>query len=83
MDRKALTPFLSSDLNTYIDQMSRDSTYADHPVVQTVSRMLQVQIRIIQAASADIQIGDGSGAILLLGYLPELEHYVSIEPTNE
>lgn len=72
--------FLTTDLETYINNMQKDGTYADHIVLLSLSKVLGHTIKIVHAERPDVRVGDYGRDCLVLGYLPEIKHYVSLEP---
>jgi hypothetical protein len=70
------------DLTKYIDDLEKESTYADHVAIQTMCTMLSCRVTIVHSTGApDIILGNPSSTEVLLGYLPDIKHYVSLEPT--
>ena len=59
--------------------MAKNCTYADHVCIQNMCKVLEVGIRIIHGDAPDIILGSIESQILVIGYLPEIEHYVSLE----
>ena len=72
--------FLTKDLDTYLEEMEVDGTYADHVCINAISKMLPCTMLLVQADHPDTTIGSSSPPTLVLGYLPEMKHYVSLEP---
>ena len=73
--------FLTQPFTTYLQEMAKDGTYADHVCLQSLSCMLQLNIQIIHAAEGGVLIsapGSGEHGLLVLGYLPDQQHYVSL-----
>ena len=62
-------------MEKYIKDMSKDGCYADHIAITCASRMLNATITTVHQ-SQDITIGEYI-TILYVGYIPELNHYVS------
>ena len=76
MKKKNLETFATKPFVTYLNKMSKDGTYGDNIAVQNVSKMLNIQINIIDELQ-DIVIGDGPTQVHI-GYLPDILHYVSL-----
>lgn len=77
-----LEQFLTSDFASYIAQMAKNGTYADHVCLLNTCKMLSCNLQIVHAETPDINLGAGIGhPTFVLGYLPGIQHYVSLEPT--
>lgn len=70
---------MTVSLETYIQDMARDGTYADHVAVDHTARMLEIPIRVIEV-DYDHVFGSGTTDKLMLtiGYLKAIKHFVSI-----
>ena len=80
-DKKAeLSQFLPDDqtLESYIKGMKTIGQYADHMAIEAMCLALPCRVRILQNDSPDTLIGT-EGPQLVVGYLPQLQHYVSLE----
>ncbi|XP_060601750.1 uncharacterized protein LOC132754991 [Ruditapes philippinarum] len=62
--------------------MGMNGTYADHLCISVTSKVLSSTIQIIQADNPDVREGTCHTSVLVVGYLPELQHYVSLEPVE-
>jgi len=75
---------LQQTLEQYVDSLHHDGEYADHVCIQQFSNMTGLAIRIVHADDEDVLITpvvqSSTPAILSVGYLPNLQHYVSLEP---
>lgn len=60
--------------------MEKDSTYADHFALYSLSKALGLTIKVVQAESPDVVTGNYGNQYLVIGYIPEISHYVSLEP---
>lgn len=82
-ERAGLEPFIvnDDDFNQYLDRMSRNGTYVDHVCVQNASTALGWNITVVHTEEPNIQIVNNGADVptLVLGYIPELAHYVSLE----
>lgn len=67
-------------IDNYILKMSQSGTYADHIVIQSCSKVLKRTIHIVEEGG-DHMIGEYDDTVLL-GYLPDMEHYVSITDSS-
>ncbi|XP_060595145.1 uncharacterized protein LOC132749433 [Ruditapes philippinarum] len=83
-DKLELEQFLTSDLTKYIEKMSKNGTYADHVCLQNMCKALSCKIDVVHGDTPNISIGDGDSNIptLVVGYIPEIEHYVSLQRLN-
>lgn len=74
--------FLTVDFKDYMASMKQDGTYADHIRLETLQTILKKNIKVIMsAAGEDIQIGDNTSTqCLMLGYMSDIQHYVSLKP---
>lgn len=92
-DGNMLQGFMTTDITTYTNQMSRSGTYGDHITLYTIARIFNIQIVVI---SSNIAIGATlistsmndelrDCPYILLGHIEEGkgEHYVSLEATNK
>ena len=71
---------MTQSFASYLQQMAKDGTYADHLCLQSLSDMLKINISIIHAGEEDVTISTpGSTGLLVLGFLPDLHHYVNLE----
>ncbi len=80
-DKKVnLEGFLSeTDMDTYVSALSKDGTYADNLSIAALCETLSCKVKIISATSK-INMGNASASLeLTLGYIPEIQHYVSLE----
>lgn len=59
--------------------MEKDGTYADHVALYSLSNTLGVTIKVVHAESPDVVIGNHGNECLVIGYIPEISHYVSLE----
>lgn len=59
--------------------MSRDGTYADHVCLHMLCNMLSVGAQIVHAETTDIVVCPEKPKKLVLGYLPAMQHYVSLK----
>ena len=70
-----------------IRKMTRNGTYADNLTIDTLGKALGCNITILQGDTPDYNCGVlDSANRLLLGYMPDVQHYVSvtaIEPEAE
>ena len=67
-------------LPAYLTFLKSDGTYADQLTIEMACQYLQVRIRIIQRDGQEIVHGDAaSDSELLLGYLADVLHYVSVQ----
>lgn len=72
---------MTTPLHIYLQAMRKDGTYADHVCLQALSNMLSAEIKVVQAEDDVILYPTGiSTCTLVIGYLPELKHYVSLQP---
>lgn len=62
--------------------MSRNSTYTDHIYIQALSEMLSCNIHVVNTYIVLGSQADGTHnwCTLVLGYMPDIQHYVSLEP---
>ena len=76
--------FLTDSVDTYLERMGHDGTYADHVCIQALSRLLRCKIHIVQSHHPDIVLSplENPRASLVIGYLPQIKHYVSLEPLH-
>ena len=76
--------FLAENVDTYLERMGHDSTYADHVRIQALSRLLRCEIPIVQSQHLDIVLSplENPRANLVISYLPQIKHYVSLEPLD-
>lgn len=75
--------FLTSLIEVYLEGMSHEGAYADNVCLQAMSRMLSAEIHIIHADSDNVVLHPLPGHYSLkvvVGYLPDIQHYVSLEP---
>lgn len=81
-DKTEMSKFLTQDVDTYLENMGRDGTYADHICMQALSKMMSCKLQVVQADLDDIFLCPTNRATstLILGYLPQMQHYVSLEP---
>jgi hypothetical protein len=64
----------------YVINMRKNGTYADNIVVEWTSRMLGQSITVIDVSN-DLVFGNPvSDKILYIGYIAQLQHYVSVKP---
>ena len=75
--------FLTTTLDTYLNYMSRNGTYADHVTLQALSSMLNVHINIVHAAIEDKiilhpikPVSRSSNKAITV---PEVQHYISLD----
>ena len=47
-----------------------------------MSKVLSATLHVVQAENQDVLEGTGS-TVLVIGYLPDLQHYVSIEAVGK
>ena len=83
-DKKAeIVGFLTQPFTSYLQHMGKNGTYADHVCLQSLSSMLKLDILVIHAKEADVKLVPGSETTTLgsivIGYIPEMQHYVSLE----
>lgn len=78
-EKDQISQFLTNNLDTYLEGMSRDGTYADHVCLQMLCKMLSVGMQIVHAETADIMVNPDNPKRLVLGYLPDMQHYVSLK----
>lgn len=83
-DKLELEQCVTSDLTQYIENMSNNGTYADHVCLQNMCKALSCKITVVHGDTPDISIGDGDSNIptLVIGYIPDIEHYVSLQKLN-
>lgn len=64
--------------------MNRDGTYADHICLEALSQMLSCNILAVHSNDPNVTVGshDAYTCTLVLGYLTDIEHYVSLEPLS-
>ncbi|KAH3800974.1 hypothetical protein DPMN_154618 [Dreissena polymorpha] len=82
-DAKAeMAILITVPVGMYLRDMKTNGTYADHIILQALSDMLGITIRVVHADTADVALNpnDSTASQLLLGYLPHIQHYVSLEP---
>ena len=46
--------FHAENVDTYLERMGHDATYADHVCIQALSRLLRSKIKIVQSQHLDI-----------------------------
>lgn len=66
------------DLPTYLQKMADTGTYGDHICLEKLANILECKIRVVHADTQDVFIGNKEDT-LLLGFIPELQHYTSLE----
>ena len=70
---------LTLPLSDYIREMSKPGVCADNQALQCLGEMLNCQLRILQTGCQDLYISQvDSSTVLNLGYLADVEHYVSV-----
>jgi len=78
-----MAKFLTTPFDTYLENMKRDGTYADHVTVQALSTMLNLNIHIIHAnTDENVMIhptNSTPSVAITVGYLQNVQHYVSLE----
>ena len=77
-----LSDFLpNNNLKEFVRNMGVNMTYADHVIVEYMSRMLEQPITVVRSPF-HILIGQDykDKPMLFLGYLADMHHYVSIKP---
>ena len=76
--------FHAENVDTYLERMGHDATYTDHVCIQALSRLLRCKIQIVQSQHLDIVLRplENPRANLVIGYLPQINHYVSLEPLD-
>lgn len=66
------------DLPAYLNKMADSGTYGDHICLEKLAEILECKIRVVHADVEDVLIGTAEDT-LLLGFIPELQHYTSLE----
>lgn len=69
------------DLGSHVTNLAIDGTYADHIDVECMAAMLELRVRIVQPSTDTIAGVQVQGPELVLGFIPNLKHYVSLEAT--
>ena len=78
-EKEELDEFITQgSFKDYIMDMEKNGSYADHIMVEAMSKLLKVSIQIIMS-TGDVIIGPGFDKKIQLGYIPELQHYVAIK----
>ena len=71
--------------DSYLTEMAKDSTWADHPTIQSLAEMMKLNIKIFTSLeSRNINQIDGRGdwnSPILLGYIFN-SHYMSLVPSK-
>lgn len=68
-------------MRTYANNMAKDGTYADHVLIHVISKFLKKPIKVVRAEGPDADVGvQNTDQRLVLGYIPDIKHYVSLEP---
>jgi hypothetical protein len=80
-EKEFMSGFLvGKTFDTYVQDMRRNGTYADHMAVMYTSQALGMPITVFDKLNK-ISFGDASSAsVLHVGYISELNHYVSVIP---
>lgn len=78
--KREVGQFLTIDVDTYLQEMNKEGTYADHVCLQALCDMLKCSILVVHSETADVTLSPEKSPTLVLGYLPELKHYLSLEP---
>ena len=78
-EKLKLMPFMTKPYDTYVIDMAKDGTYADHISVMLMSQLLCVKI-VVHQETGDTTIGSCSTKIHI-GYLPCISHYVALKPS--
>lgn len=82
-EKEELDEFITQpSFKDYITNMAKKGSYADHIMVEAMSKVLKVSIQIIMS-TGDVIIGPGFDKKIQLGYIPELQHYVAIKPKQD
>jgi len=84
-DKVNMSQLMTKSIDSYLQDMRCNGTYADHICLQNVSKMLSLDVLIIHADLPDVRLSPTAGlanGILTMGYIPESQHYVSLEPLN-
>lgn len=77
-EKEETSDFLAEDtFSSYVKKMSKNGTYADHVAIKTLSVAMELTI-IIVSEDDTITIGDYATPCHI-GYLPSLNHYVTIQ----
>lgn len=80
-DTEHLSKFVSEQkLVDYVINLRKLGTYADHICVEYMSRMLKLNMKIVTETS-EINFGQYKNKeTLILGYISEMQHYISLKP---
>ncbi|XP_045195926.1 uncharacterized protein LOC123551226 [Mercenaria mercenaria] len=80
-DKENLAKFLTQSMDSYLHGMRLNGTYADHICLQSLCKMLSMDILVVNSGDdIRLQPTGTSSKTLVLGHLPDLQHYVSLEP---
>ncbi len=80
-DKDRISAFLTEPLDTYLSTLQKDASYADHIAVEMLAAALDCQICVYHSDPNNNVLVGKPGHVtkpLLLGYLPELKHYVAL-----
>lgn len=73
--------FTPNTLDEYIDQMSQNGTWADHPIIQALASEFQFEI-LIYRINGEINIIRGANPIRTVSIAYTGAHYLSVESTD-
>jgi hypothetical protein len=73
--------FTPNTLDEYIDQMSQNGTWADHPIIQALANEFQFEI-LIYRINGEINIIRGANPIRTVSIAYTGAHYLSVESTD-
>ena len=76
---------LAENVDSYLERMGHGGTNAEYVCIQALSlRLLRCKIQIVQSQHPHIVPSplENPRANLVIGYLPQIKHYVSLEPLD-